>query len=162
MNYVTIVGSRSTPENILKYTEELAFQFANSCEWILRSGAAKGMDAAGESGFKRANKSHRMEIYLPWLGFEGNNSNLYGICDNALKIASEIHPAWGSLSQGAKRLHARNCYQVLGQNLDHPSDLIICWTEKGQPIGGTRTAIILGEKYNVPIINLGAISYVKT
>lgn len=71
-----------------------------------------------------------------------------------MDLASNIHPAWNKLSFGAKKLHTRNCFQCLGLDLSTPSRFLICWTEKGNKIGGTRTAIVLAEKYNIPVFNL--------
>lgn len=125
-----------------------------------------------------------MEIYLPWKDFNGRNSNDYGyytlpFMDNrceAEAIAKQIHPKWQleecintgeaappknwkPMSQGAKKLHTRNIYQVLGKDLDTPSRFILCYGEsekKGSPIakGGTRSACVLGQQYGVEIFNL--------
>lgn len=150
--YFTSIGSRSTPPSILEKMEEICFNLC-SAGWILRSGGAEGADSVSASGCLRA--KGQMEIYLPWKGFNNIQSPYYEVCPEALKLASTIHPAWGKLSQGAQRLHARNCYQVLGYDLKTPSKFIICWTKNAGPIGGTRTAIVLGEQNKIPVYNLG-------
>jgi hypothetical protein len=66
-----------------------------------------------------------------------------------------MHPAWPRLSQGAQRLHARNCHQVLGLDLRTPSAFVVCWTPNGSGSGGTGTAIKLACSRNIPVFDLG-------
>ena len=47
----------------------------------------------------------------------------------ALVLAGQVHPAWHRCDDYAKRLHARNCMQILGRNLDEPADFVVCWTK---------------------------------
>lgn len=149
---VTIIGSRETPTDVLGIITDIAQRFAEQ-GWTLRSGGAQGADYASELGFDKV-KAHK-EIYLPWRGFNGHKSELYSVSIDALKMAQSVIPWWTTLKQGAQKLHGRNCYQVLGQNLKTPSDLVICWTHNGEKIGGTRTAILLAEMNGIPVLNLG-------
>src|SRR5690606_30646410 len=111
--------------------------------FILRSGGAPGADTFFEQGVYDPELKH---IYLPEKGFNKNPSQLFGVCDKALEIAEQIHPAWDRCKPYARLLHARNVYQVLGKTLDTPSDFLICWTEGGEEKGGTRTAIKLAKE----------------
>jgi hypothetical protein len=120
--------------------------------YILRSGGAGGADLAFENGVVDPSMKH---IYLAKKGFNGSDSQLYTVCAAALALASTIHPAWDRCRAFARLLHARNCYQVLGQQLDTPADFLICWTENAEKRGGTRTAIVLAERNKVPVLNLG-------
>lgn len=120
--------------------------------WTLRSGGADGADFAFEIGCDEG--SGTKEIYLPWKGFNNSTSSLYSPMQAAFDLAATIHPVWNKLTIGAKKLHARNCHQVLGLNLDTPSSLLICWTKDGKEVGGTATAIKLAKQYNVRVINL--------
>lgn len=151
MKIYTGIGSRETSLAIIEKMSYIAQHFAN-LGWILRSGGADGADLAFENGCNQVNG--KKEIYLPWKGFNNSTSLLYTPSQNAFILASTIHPAWNKLSYGAKKLHARNCHQVLGKTLDMPSDLVICWTKDGKEIGGTRTVLILAKQYNIPIVNL--------
>lgn len=153
--YYTGVGSRNTPQSILELINQISIKLSEK-DYILRSGGADGADNA----FYK-HKPAKSEIYLPWKGFNGSNSDLYlDVLSNRLKaeeLAKEIHPAWQYLSNGAKKLHTRNTYQVLGLNLDNPSKFLICWAEvdkHGIPKGGTRTAWILAKQYSIPCFNL--------
>ena len=152
----TGVGSRKTPEPILALMQTLAQTLARR-GFTLRSGAAEGADSAFEVGSGEAK-----EIYLPWRGFNGSSSQFYVITDEALEMAARAHPAWNRLPPAARKLHARNCYQVLGLKLDVPSRFLVCWTPDGathprectRETGGTGTAIRLAALHGVPVFNL--------
>ena len=146
--YYTGVGSRSTPIEICKTMTELAREKSN-LNWILRSGAAVGADAAFEAG-----AGDNKEIWLPWLNFNGHSSkNLPS--HEAIKLVYKFHPAPDRLNSSTLLLHARNIHQILGRDLKSPSKELICWTPDGRFCGGTATALRVAEHYNIPIINLG-------
>ena len=146
------IGSRSTPSGVLALMREIGRQNAEA-GWLLRSGGADGADSAFEQGCHSV--GGKMEIFLPWAGFNKNRSNLCTVKPEAFQLASQIHPAWNILSYGAKKLHARNCYQILGSSLDDPVECVICWTPNGEAVGGTATAIALAGRYKIPVYNLG-------
>lgn len=148
--FYTGVGSRETPPIICKFMTELAASLEN-IGYVLRSGGADGADLAFESGVSDPNNK---EIWVPWKGFNGNASRLLP-SNQAYDIAKTIHPVWNKLSDPAKRLHARNCHQVLGADLNTPSNFLICYTDNAEIKGGTATAINLALNNNIPVINLG-------
>ena len=145
--YYTGIGSRQTPNIILKYMAKLA-KILDEYSYILRSGGADGADSAFESG------TMNKEIFLPWKGFNNNDSQLYDIKSESFEIAERFHPNWIKLSNGAKKLHARNVHQILGKNLDKPSYFVVCWTKDGKASGGTGQAIRIAKYYNIRIFNL--------
>ena len=53
----------------------------------------------------------------------------------AVDMAAAHHPAWERLGRGPRSLHARNCHQILGRDLDAPACFVVCWT----PDGATTT-----------------------
>lgn len=179
----TGVGSRSTPEETCKTFTYLGADLG-SRGWRLRSGHADGPDMAFETGsplWLGSDAYHGVlgrEVYLPWKKFNGRRRHFdpfvedptgnsedegYYVPDahwptyrKAEEIAQSVIPWWDKLKPSYKRLHTRNVYQVLGFNLDTPSDLLICNADldkHGEPTGGTRTAIKIAEKYKVPVIN---------
>lgn len=152
--FYTGIGSRATPEEIQWHMMHIAEDLA-SLGLTLRSGGAGGADTAFESGCDHRNGTK--EIYLPWKGFNGREGI---VIDNpeAENLASQIHPAWHNCSQAARLLHTRNVYQVLGSNLDAPSEFVVCYTLKGQLKGGTATAIRLAISKGIPVFNLGSMS----
>lgn len=151
MKYFTGIGSRQTPAYVCEVMKKVT-PMCNNNGFILRSGGADGADSAFEAD------ALYKDVYLPWKGFNNNESNLFGVCSTAIDIAKNIHPKWESLSAGAKKLHARNIYQILGKSLDVPSKFVLAYTDGGELIGGTRTALVLASQYNIPIFNFGAYS----
>jgi hypothetical protein len=72
-------------------------------------------------------------------------------------MAMAVHPAWEACKQGARKMHTRNVFQVLGKTLDQPSKMLIAWTKldnQGNPKGGTATAIKLATENGVQCFNL--------
>jgi hypothetical protein len=146
--FYTGVGSRKTPVAILKIMGQLATKL-NSDGWVLRSGGADGADTAFEKGNS----------------IVGIISVIYRARDAtpaAMAIAAKFHPAWDRCSDFARRLHGRNAFQVLGDNLNSPSRFLVCWTpdgaashkERSIQTGGTGTAISIADHYGVEIFNL--------
>lgn len=174
MKYYTGVGSRETPEPLLKFIEEVAYWLAGR-GYTGRSGSAAGADTAFEQGFNLyeivngVSDYVRFEAYLPWEGFSDINEDSIHIVTPELPnydeafdiIAPTIHPAWNRLGRGAKALHTRNVYQVLGLDLKTPSCVLFCYaptTKNRQGVvtgvkGGTNTAVQLAMKHNIPVYN---------
>lgn len=173
-NKYTIVGSRETPDDILHLMTKLVYKLAER-GWCGRSGGADGVDTCLEDGVRSYISVTELpdnfidtlqEVYLPWKDFNGRDSDSEGYytspyMDNkheAEKLASELHPAWDKCSQGAKKLHTRNVYQVLGKDLKSPSKFLICYAKpvgkEGQVKGGTNTAVKLALDNNVEVFNM--------
>lgn len=154
----TGIGSRETPEHILKLLESIGSHLGN-LGYTLRSGGAPGADNSFEIGCDKVNG--RKEIWIPWNFFEKRKSNFLPGPEH-FRLASTLHPVWEKLSNGAKALHARNTGQILGNDLKTPSKFIVCWTKDkadshltvSKTTGGTGTAIKLGSLNNIPIFNL--------
>jgi hypothetical protein len=146
--YYTGIGARKTPADITYLMTELADALDNR-GWTLRSGGADGADLAFEKG-----AGEDKHIFLPWNGFNDSPSLLFNIPDQAFKVAEKIHPSWGSLSQGAKKMHARNVLQITGKFMKVKSKFVVCWTPKGAKVGGTATAIKLAEMLDIKVFNL--------
>ena len=143
--------------------------------WGLRSGRAEGADIAFEAGACAA-ADPLLEIFLPWRGFGSAEFSkahpelsLYpGIVasplqfSNATSLVEAVHPRFRLLQAGPRKLHLRNCFQVLGADLNNPVKFVVCWTpdgavneaESSRETGGTRTAIVLAERNGIPVVNL--------
>lgn len=147
------IGSRETPIEIQKFMWQMAVHLAKH-KYTLRSGGAKGADQAFEAGCNYIQGPK--EIFLPWMKFENSNS-LYIVRQDspAYQIAEKYHPYWNNLSDGAKKLQARNSFQVLGPDLSTPSNFVICYTKKGKRSGGTGQALRIADDYNIPIFDCG-------
>ena len=145
------IGARKTPIELHPFVTEVADLFARS-GWTMRSGGADGFDSWCEA----ATPPEQREVHLPWQDYNDNPSPLFGVDDQALALAETMHPAWSQCSLHARKLHARNCYEILGRELNAPSRVVITWTPRGELVGGTATALRLAVLHGVETINLGA------
>lgn len=160
----TGIGSRETPEEVLKDMKKLGYILAEN-GWSLRSGHAPGADQAFEEGALLSGKSG-MEIYLPWDGFERaprydrryfvpfEREDLY---KEAERVAAQFHPAWGRCSSGARKMHTRNVAQVSGPEMQQASQFVICWTLNGRRGGGTGQALRIANYLHIPIFDLALV-----
>ena len=62
------------------------------------------------------------------------------------------------MKQDCQKYIARDMPQVLGYNLDIPSDFIICYTKDGKLDGGTKHALNVALDNNIKIFNAGSYS----
>ena len=147
------IGSRRTPPEVLL----IMFNIASELEdlgFTLYSGAAPGADRAFSDGC-----DNKIE-FIPWKGFNDCVTGIVSVSSEAMELAVSLHPAWDKLSQGAKKLMARNCHQILGIDLKSPVDFVLCWTpdgaetKTGYNTGGTGQAIRLAIQQNIPVINM--------
>ena len=137
--YYTGIGSRETPHDVLELMTRIATKL-EQLGYCLRSGGASGADMAFERGVSNtANK----QIFV------ASDSTA-----EAEQLASSIHPAWYRCNDYARKLHGRNCFQVLGKDLNTPSQFVICWTRGGLPVGGSATAINLAIQRGIKVYNL--------
>jgi hypothetical protein len=159
--YYTGVGSRNISKEIEKLMILIGYKLAKA-GYILRSGGADGSDTAFETGADLVENS-KMEIFLPYKNFNNNKSELYNTQWEAYALAQRYHPIWDNLPDYAKKFHARNVHQVLGENVKTPkiSKFLICYTKDGveygrtsKDTGGTGTAIRIAQDYGVKIYNL--------
>ena len=147
------IGSRETPPAILEKMTRIAQRMSIIDGYTLRSGGAVGADSAFEEG------ATKMEIFIPWAGYNGiwPDDNHILVTDGAIlyqaeKIMAGIHPKFHNLSIGARRLHTRNVFQILGADLKTPVNFVAYWCKrdaKGNPTGGTATAVNLARKLGI-------------
>lgn len=153
------VGSRETPPAVQDFMRDIAARLARRA-YLLRSGAADGADTAFEDGCKAV--GGRMEIWLPWKGFNEHADTGFYPTEAHAAVAATVHPAWDRLTRGPRALHSRNVGQVLGRGLDQPVSFVLCWTRDGcindatrtEDTGGTATAIVLAARRGIPVFNL--------
>lgn len=149
---LTGVGSRETPPDVLVRMGKIAKSFSSK-GFVLRSGGAKGADQAFENNWKGGS-----EIFLPWNGYEGrwvkNGYIVPALTQAHYELAERCHPAWDRCTDGAKKMHCRNTCQVMGEHLDSPTGLLVCWTREGKYVGGTAVAMRIAAMNGIPIYNL--------
>jgi len=150
------IGSRKTPGKILRQMQEIGKSFAQE-GWLLRSGNCTGADQAFAKGANSVD-TKIVEIYLPWTGYEAASiacgNKIYLPIRQAYEVAMKHHPAWHECSRAAQSLHARNAQIILGDKLDEPVDLLICWTPHGKAIGGTAMGVRIAQAYGIEVRNL--------
>ena len=131
----TGIGSRKINKNIEK---QLLFivKILNLLDIKVRTGDAIGSDAC----FRKAKNK---EV------FTANDAT-----ERSMRIASQIHQNWNACDEYSRKLHGRNIFQVLGINMEHPSDFLVCWTKDGISKGGSRTAIELAKQNCIPVFNI--------
>ncbi len=148
--YYAGVGSRETPLDVPVLMTKIA-RWLDRRDYVLRSGGTDGADTAFAEG-----ATHK-EIFLPWEGFNGLRGSPKidsRAALEAMKIAEHFHPAWNRCSDAAKRLHTRNVYQILGDDLHTSSEFVVCWTKDGKASGGTGQALRIAAAEQIPIFNL--------
>lgn len=153
------IGARKTPNDALSTMGTIGKTLALE-GWTLRSGHADGADDAFLRGCLSGKGTK--EIYLPWDNFNcGRNSDPgYQAIDvlpnfnEAMDIAEKFHPNWKACSAGAKKLHTRNVYQIVGMDLQTPVNMVICWTPEGKRSGGTGQALRIAEFLEISIFDL--------
>lgn len=149
--YYTGIGARRTPKEVLEVFEKIGRKLAEE-GFILRSGACEGADKAFEAGCDSV--GGKKEIYLPWKGYNEHQSELYTINPEATRIASNLYPNWEDVSEDEIKYLSRDVCQVLGQTLDKPSLIVICWTPKGELVGGTSMAMRVAMSNDIEAINV--------
>jgi hypothetical protein len=153
------IGSRETPEDVLALIRTAAASLSARGH-LLRSGHAPGADQAFELG-----AGSNAEIYLPWASFEARAPLTARYVQRsptseALALAAQHHPGWLHLTQGGRALHARNCHQILGRDLNSPVRFVLCWTPdgsldgRGRKTGGTGQALRIANALKIEVFNL--------
>jgi len=186
MHFLTVIGSTDTPEAYCHALRQFTAQAIREHGVQVRSGGARGADTAAEDGahlyltrdaqliphgatYVERLRQH-LRVYLPYDGHRGKRASPFSPYIDAQKLLAweeaqtlilTIHPNPNALLHAknpfALQAHTRNAFQVLGDTLKEPSDLLLCWAptdKQGDAIGGTRTAWMLAGKHNVPRFNL--------
>ncbi len=154
MRYYAGIGSRETPPGVKPMIHEVS-SFLSKMGFILRSGGAPGADTM----FEEACEGEK-EIYLPWKGFNRNESELFmdvispELVLKSKEIAKKFHPNWNALTEASKKLMCRNTFQILGKDLNTPASFVVCWTQGGTINGGTGQAMRIAKDLKIPIFNL--------
>ena len=150
------IGARATPAAVLADMETMAGWLART-GWHLSSGGADGADTAFAGGAPAGQRT----VWLPWRGYNGHRGSDCRVLSAAamtacMEIAAPLHPAWERCSPAVRKLHARNVAILLGERLDRPVDAVVCWSARGEPVGGTGMGIRIAEARGIPVLNLGA------
>lgn len=118
----------------------------------------------GGNEFEMALEPHaqRLELYLPWKGFNQRESKFSYNSESAKKLAALFHPGFEQLNYPIQAFIARNVRMMVGSNLKSPTLALIVYSEDGatklQDIGQktatARTVITLANYLRIPVFNL--------
>lgn len=168
------IGSRATPPT----TQRIMMYFARELErdgYTLRSGNATGADQAFAKGVVK-----NAQIWLPWKDFEKDFQEKhpdhryrlvgdYCTCgepdDEAWDSVEKFHPNFNNMHKlvgtpTEKKYYtflkfmARNYRQIRGLGDEPDSQFVVCWTPKGEEVGGTAQAIRIARHFDIPVYNL--------
>lgn len=171
----TVIGSRETPiraQNLITWFSSVVEQY----QGIVRSGGAPGADSACERGITNP---YAKQIFLPFSNFNGVKSGVgvYSLDQLHSKhqqaaedIASRFHPNWAAVLRNnvAVKLMTRNVFQILGPELNEPSDVVVMWAKGSRSHvakkdtqnrifdvpGGTGLAVRLAHHLEIPILHV--------
>jgi hypothetical protein len=167
MKFYTGIGSRQTPDDVTALMSAIAQHFQQK-EWVLRSGGANGADTAFQEGIT---DTTQQRIFIPWNGFNKlrhDPANHIFLAtelpnyDKAIKLAKNHYKHWDDLRDPIKNLHARNMFQLMGEDLNDPSEFVIFWAETHPKYGfkgGTGFTIRVAKALNIPYYNLADSRY---
>lgn len=145
-------GSRDTPEDVLEIMSMIGGEL-EEMGFIQRNGGASGAD---EAFLENIQDTDNVELYLPWQGFNGYESDMPLPKAFALEVAFLNHPNWKACDEKTRMLHGRNSHIALGINSqDTPSLFGVCWTPKGACVGGSGQTIRVLDTNLIPVFNLG-------
>lgn len=164
MAKIACVGSRSLTGEQETICEKLGAWIV-SCSHELHTGAAVSADQSFARGANQVDPA-LVHLHLPWLSYEresivlGNHVDIFPSLDQKtqqvyLDYAKVHHPAWGRLSQGAQKLHARNGRIIFPNGYPgKPVDLVIAWPSKKIGGGGTGMGMRMAEAEGIPLVDL--------
>ena len=139
---------RSDLRGILKRFDEQNF--------TMRTGGNSGEESDIESCVKR------LEIHLPWRGFNDKESKFTFNSTHAFEIAKMFSPNFDKMKDSVKAMFARNVRMMLGKDLKSPTMALVTWTPDGASSAAERTPktgfsgqhIAMASAMRVPVFNL--------
>lgn len=155
INLYAGIGPRNISFVVLCQIRVIATELAKM-GYYLSSGHGSGSDQA----WSLDTPPDKQTIWLPWAGFNGANSHpAFKIATNPLllNIAESFHPNWSALSQGAKKLMARNVAILFGNDLLQRVDFVLYWQAPNinRYKGGTGHTLRIADSYEIPTFNIG-------
>lgn len=152
------IGSRDILPNEEVQIKIIAKKMAR-LNFILYSGNADGSDIAFQNG-----SNAQCVLMLPWKKFN-NESYSTTACIEALDMGGsadglssimKFHPNAAALTDGVRRIMARNYHQVMGYGKWPVVSFVICCSNEvnGNVIGGTGQAVRIAKSRNIPVFNI--------
>lgn len=107
-----------------------------------------------------------VESYLPWkkMAPDLENPTRVFATKKAYEIASYFAPKFNNFPAAVRCIRANIIHAILGEKLDNPIDLVVCWTECGtekitretdfKKIGNLGSVFSPCSELNIPIYNI--------
>ena len=160
--YFSAVGKITTPPTVKdRIVEELKKYVTFG--YILRSGGAKGADTIFAQTYMEM--GGKVEIYLPWNGYNGkflghdyiNQNCCIMVTPEAFNIAYELDEKWNERTEATKVLDARNVHIYCGFKIGKEplSDFVVYFDDHPEnKDSGTQRGLKVADKFKIPKINL--------
>ena len=151
-----IFGGEKTPQDVLEKFARIA-KLLEDHGYTLRVGGLKGAEVFVEDKVKR------LEVLLPWKGFDNRQSPHSWTPENAKIIAEKFEPGWSQLKPVIQTFLAKNVQKVYGHKLDSPALFVVMWSEDGvehyrdrqQRSGSGGHISALASTARIPVYNFG-------
>lgn len=154
---IAAIGSRKiTPEQYDLFYK--IGRYLSSQGYFISSGNANGTDQSFADGVNSSNPKNLL-LYLPWATY--NQDSIH--CENKIlkepkiqwfDLTAPFHPGWKNLSQGVKRLMARN-YGII-----YKADKVIALLNHNKSGGGgTGQGVRIANHLKIPVLDLNGKSY---
>lgn len=126
------MGPRAAGEEMCALARDFGTAMAEM-KWVLRSGAAEGMDEAFEAGCDSV--QGKKEIFVPEHGFRKRNNKTDKVVHTldlhieAMRQAAPLFPNWDKLGTNVQMFLTRNVFALFGEKLNKPADLVVTWNQ---------------------------------
>jgi len=107
----------------------------------------------------------RVEMYLPWKSFNTTiNAKMPKPNEKAYHAAAYYHKAFKKLPNTVRAIISRDVHVLLGENVDNPIKLLLCYSPDGaesikdidyKKTGNISFSITIADTLDIPIFNLG-------
>lgn len=151
-NKIACIGSREAPPDVLKLMEDFGAYLAKKGDRI-STGNAPGADQAYARGANKIDPT-KVDLYIPWPDFEKQAVVTGNVVIATAPTwwfdeAKKHHPRWDALSQGAKKLHARNI------GIGYQAKATVYWANPNKVGGGgTGQAVRYSAANKIPLFDL--------
>lgn len=150
---VAIIGTRNPTEGQYAYIRMLALSLVGQGVEVA-TGNADGIDNAAVTGACQINP-RKLWVYLPWATYNSQYIEDYPeihvltyLSKAALTSVDIFHPYAKKLTEGARKLHARNYGIIKEPTVDA---VIACPSEKG---GGTAQGMRIAKAFDIPLFDI--------
>jgi hypothetical protein len=121
---IAFTGGKDTPQHVIDKMCEMA-KYAESRGIVIRVGGDGPVEETVEKAVSK------LELILPWKGFNDKTSAFTWSVERAHHIAKAFHDAFESLPKGVKGILAKNARLVMGHKMMSPATALVVWTEDG-------------------------------